>query len=87
MHNHDDDPLHAAEQIGIALQPTQDWVAHADYGIYDEGGIYDKHNMFSPQTNLLYYEPEVWKYPDLPSFAAINGPDGCAAGSQCIQLL
>lgn len=67
-----DNPQQAAKELGIALHPYQDWVAHGDYGFYDEGGVYTIHNQYSPQ--------KTWgnpiDYPDDITLDAANGPDG-----------
>jgi len=72
-----DDPEKAAKEMGTALHPLQDWVAHGEYGRYDEGGIYTVHNEYSPQSKTW---GAVTDYPDDPSLDAKNGPDGRAAG-------
>ena len=71
-----DRPGEAAEQLGVALHPYQDWVAHGDYGIYDEGQIWNRHNSCSPQRN--FGDPA--DYPDDPTLDAVNGPQGRPAG-------
>lgn len=75
-----DDPLTAARQLGTALHPYQDWVAHGDYGFTDEGAIWPDgiHNKHSPQAATW---GDVASYPDNPMLDAIGGPNGRPAGS------
>jgi hypothetical protein len=70
-----DDPVRAAEQIGIALHPYQDWVAHGDYGFSDPGDIWllGLHNRYSPQATTW---GDVSTYPDNPTLDAVGGPNG-----------
>lgn len=72
-----DDPTMAAAQLGTALHPYQDWVAHGEYGIYDDGNIWETHNWRSPQDETW---GEVTSYPDNVRLDAVNGPDGRPAG-------
>ncbi|HPT16148.1 MAG TPA: RHS repeat-associated core domain-containing protein, partial [Kiritimatiellia bacterium] len=72
-----DDPLTAANQLGTALHPYQDWVAHGEYGMYDKGGIYSPHNWQSPQARTW---GNVSDYPDNVRLDAVNGPNGRPAG-------
>ncbi|MCE9616133.1 MAG: hypothetical protein K8T26_17815 [Lentisphaerae bacterium] len=72
-----DDPATAAKELGTALHPYQDWVAHGEYGLYDEGAVYTVHNKFSPQTPTW---GDVTDYPDNVGLDAIRGPDGRPAG-------
>ena len=77
IHKFETRPETAAEQLGFALHPLQDWVAHGDYGIWDDDNIFVYHNYYSPQDNLY---GEVTDFPDDPLLDAINGPDGRPAG-------
>ena len=72
-----DDPVTAATQLGTALHPYQDWVAHGEYGIHDDGRVLDRHNSRSPQATTW---GEVWRYPDNVRLDAVNGPIGRPAG-------
>ena len=72
-----DDPINAAAQLGTALHPYQDWVAHGEYGIYDDGEIFDRHNSRSTQAETW---GEKWRYPDNVRLDAVNGPNGRPAG-------
>lgn len=47
-----DDPDGAAEHLGKALHPQQDWVAHGDFGTRATHGVWIWHNYYSPQTSL-----------------------------------
>ena len=80
IHQYPESPEAAAVNIGIALHALQDWVAHGDYAIYDNGNIWTVHNACSPQTNLLNFYGKPGNYPDNPSLDAVNGIDGRAAG-------
>ena len=71
-----DNPEKAAKELGTALHPYQDWVAHGDYGIYDKGEIWDRHNSFSPQKDF----GNPYDYPDDPTLDAKGSPDGRPAG-------
>jgi len=74
-HRYVDVPEDAADQLGIALHPIQDWVAHGDLN----AGAFDTtkfHNMDSPQTDF----GTNWKLPDRTDLDAVNGPEGRPAG-------
>jgi hypothetical protein len=71
-----DEPEEAAEQLGVALHACQDYVAHGDYAIHDDGQIWTRHNSCSPQTE--FGNPAL--YPDDPTLDAVNGPGGRPAG-------
>lgn len=71
-----DDPDTAVEELGIALHPYQDWVAHGEYGIYNDGQIWSIHNAGSPQRT--WGDPS--NYPDMTQLDAVQGPGGRAAG-------
>ena len=70
-----DDPEEAAGELGTALHPRQDWVAHGDYGFTDDGAIWfdGVHNKNSPQAKTW---GDVSHYPDNPQLDAVGGPDG-----------
>lgn len=72
-----DDPITAATQLGTALHPYQDWVAHGDYGMFDKGGLYSPHNWQSDQPTTW---GKVHEYPDNVRLDAENGPNGRPAG-------
>jgi hypothetical protein len=71
-----DDPKTAAKQLGTALHPYQDWVAHGEYGIYDDGNVWSTHNSLSPQKTL----GDPSHYPDDVGLDAVGGPNGRPAG-------
>lgn len=73
--NPKDDPITAARQLGTALHPYQDWVAHGDYGFTDDGAIWFDgiHNKHSPQATTW---GDVSSYPDNPMLDAVGGPNG-----------
>ncbi|NLH15395.1 MAG: hypothetical protein GX455_02340 [Phycisphaerae bacterium] len=75
-----DDPMQAAEQLGTALHPYQDWVAHGDYFIGQQ--ITYIHNSHSPQRE--FGNPS--KYPDNPYLDAIGSPDGRPAGNALLII-
>jgi RHS repeat-associated protein len=72
-----DDPITAAKELGTALHPYQDWVAHGDFAL---GGTTVIHNSHSPQTPLPG-KPDLSSYPDDPELDAIGSPDGRPAGA------
>ena len=88
---HNDDPDEAAKQLGTALHPLQDWVAHGDYGRTDDvynGGTWIVHNSPSPQTSLFAEgKTDVSNYPDDPELDALYGPDGRPAGPAILYTL
>ena len=47
-----DDPQKAVENLGTALHPLQDWVAHGDFGVKNKGSVWIYHNFYSEQTSL-----------------------------------
>ena len=47
-----DDPKEAARQLGTALHPLQDWVAHGDFFITWAGPVTAAHNMYSRQRGV-----------------------------------
>jgi RHS repeat-associated protein len=70
-------PESAAEQLGVALHSYQDWVAHGDYAIENEGEVWTRHNSGSPQR--AFGAP--YHYPDNPSLDAVGGWSGRPAGT------
>lgn len=66
-----DEPQEAAVQLGTALHPLQDWVAHGDYFIRVDL-IRWFHNTCSPQRN--FGDPSG--YPDNPDLDDANSFDG-----------
>jgi hypothetical protein len=77
-----DDPQEAALQLGTALHPLQDWVAHGDFFIRWDGPITAFHNAYSTQNDL---GEATWRAPDDPALDAVGPhgemePDGRAAG-------
>ncbi len=76
--NDQEDPKTAAKELGTALHPYQDWVAHGDYGKYDEGHVFTIHNQYSPEKYNDWGNPIG--YPDNVNLDAVNGPNGRPAG-------
>lgn len=72
-----DDPDTAVKELGTALHPLQDWVAHGEYGYHTTGNIWRVHNSLSPQT----YFGDQSSYPDDITLDAIGSSDGRAAGA------
>ena len=70
-------PSLAAQELGTALHPLQDWVAHGDYGMSSLSTIFWIHNTFSPQKEFGENED----YPDRLDLDAIGSPDGRPAGA------
>jgi hypothetical protein len=75
-----DMPAEAAKNVGRALHPYQDWVAHGDYFEHMRY-VESIHNQYSPQWE--FGSPS--DYPDNPALDAIESPDGRPAG-QAIRL-
>lgn len=73
-----DDGVKAAVELGTALHPYQDWVAHGDYGKYNEDEIWTPHNQFSPQKDFGWDPSD---YPDNVCLDAVKGPNGRPAGA------
>ena len=73
-----DNPILAANQLGVSLHPLQDWVAHGDYFV-KYALILEIHNASSPSKYNLYGSPS--DYPDAPNLDAVGSPDGRAAGA------
>ncbi len=69
-----DDWDNAVKQMGLALHPMQDWVAHGDF----YGAV--PHNMFSPQS-MLGGPAEKIAAVDNEGYDAKDGPDGRPAGT------
>lgn len=63
-------------QLGTALHPLQDWVAHGEFGMHMDS-IYVVHNSFSPQKEF----GSPGDYPDMTWLDAVGSPDGRAAGA------
>jgi RHS repeat-associated protein len=70
-----DDPLKAVNELGTALHPLQDWVAHADYFVDKTIPRRVIHNAGSPQTA---FGPSPSKYPDDWLLDVDGSPDGRA---------
>ncbi|MCX8155666.1 MAG: RHS repeat-associated core domain-containing protein, partial [Verrucomicrobiae bacterium] len=69
-----DDPKKAAKELGTALHPAQDWVAHADHNKRRLGSfnnLSDRHNNSSPVKG-------AWKFPDDPDLDVKGSADGRA---------
>ena len=80
-----DDPKKAAEELGTALHPLQDWVAHGDFSIKWGGPITAVHNAYSLQKDIPYGVP-AFRAPDDTRLDAVGpdgtmDPDGRAAGA------
>ena len=73
-----DDPKEAAYQLGTALHPLQDWVAHGDYFIKWEGPVTSVHNAFTLQ-NYIPLGIGATDAPDDVKLDAVGGPDGTPA--------
>jgi hypothetical protein len=76
-----DDPKEAARQLGTALHPLQDWVAHGDFFSKWAGPITAVHNMYSLQSGV-----NKTKVVDDVNYDAVLpdgsiAPDGRAAGA------
>ncbi|MCX6885496.1 MAG: RHS repeat-associated core domain-containing protein, partial [Verrucomicrobia bacterium] len=72
-----DDPKKAAKELGTALHPAQDWVAHADHNKRRLGSfnnLSDKHNNSSPVKG-------AWKFPDDPNLDVKGSAEGRATMS------
>jgi len=76
-----DDPEEAARQLGTALHPLQDWVAHGDFFIKWVGPVTAGHNMYSKQSgvNKTKVVDDVDYDAVLPDGSI--APDGRAAGA------
>jgi hypothetical protein len=76
-----DDPKEAARQLGTALHPLQDWVAHGDFFIKWVGPVTAAHNMHSlqPGVNKIKVVDDV-KYDAVLPDGSI-APDGRPAGA------
>lgn len=76
-----DDPEEAARQLGTALHPLQDWVAHGDFFSKWTGPITAVHNMYSLQSGVN----KTKVVDDVNYDAVLPGggiaPDGRAAGA------
>jgi RHS repeat-associated protein len=83
-----DDPDVAVTQLGLALHPLQDWVAHGDHFKHNTGQIYDplRHNGRSLQNNLRRQYGHPMHYPDDPRLDALGSPDGRPAGIAIITV-
>ncbi len=86
----DGKPVDAAQHLGIALHPLQDYYAHGDYGIFDtlpNGGLWTTHNKYGPVLAGAAGEP--WQYPDDISLDAVGGPRpaGAAIKTKIITIL
>ncbi len=71
-------PEMAAKQLGIAIHPLQDWVAHGDYAYMDEGAVLTWHNKYSPQRE---FGNDPAAYPDDPTLDSVGELDGRPSGS------
>ena len=76
-----DDPEEAARQLGTALHPLQDWVAHGDFFSKWVGPVTAVHNMYSLQSGV-----DKTKVVDDVNYDAVLpdgtiAPDGRAAGA------
>jgi RHS repeat-associated protein len=75
-----DVPALAALNLGMALHPQQDWVAHGEYGI-TSWPLALWHNAAS--TQIAYGPPNA--YPDRPDLDAVGGPRGRPAGPAMVD--
>lgn len=76
----EDDPTIAVKELGLALHPLQDWVAHADYSKNVVGYIATIHNTGGPVSAAARGIP-VTEYPDTWFLDVSGATDGRAAGS------
>ncbi len=74
-----DDPETAADELGTALHPMQDWVAHGDYNMRNSGPILEIHNSYSPVPPAPGW-PSNAELPDTTYLDAVDGPYGRPAG-------
>ena len=72
-----DSPKEAAIELGKALHPLQDWVAHGDFGLGMHPSVWAIHNMFSPQRDF----GKSSSYPDMTWLDAVGSLDGRPAGA------
>jgi RHS repeat-associated protein len=77
-----DNPEKAAEELGTALHPLQDWVAHGDYAMKNTGNIWLWHNEKSPQWE--FGNPH--NYPDDVTLDVVDSPDGRATSAYIIDV-
>lgn len=70
-------PSDSVVQLGTALHPLQDWVAHADHGMREIIDLHYPHNGKSPQGDPL----AVIGYPDDTNLDARGSADGRAVES------
>ncbi len=75
-----DMPFTAARELGTALHPYQDMIAHGDYGLHNTGDIWIHHNSQSPQDEF----GPPGNYPDDFTLDAVGGPSGIPAGNAII---
>ena len=86
-----DDPINAARELGKALHPLQDWVAHGDFGSRRQlnNRIWIPHNMYSPQSGLNSREERynIVDNPGFDSFGDFGRPSGRAIRYREIPIL
>jgi len=75
-----DNPDEAIKQMGLSLHPLQDWVAHGEYAIHNDGKIYTRHNK-GGAASVGGMNRDVTDYPDARDLDAVGGYRGRAAGS------
>jgi RHS repeat-associated protein len=78
----------AAKNLGVALHPRQDIIAHGDYFKYVKGDIYDldAHNGRSPQKDFINsFGGKTSDYPDNPFLDAKRGSNGIPKGAALIN--
>ncbi len=73
-----DKPWDAATELGTALHPLQDYVAHGDFGRNQGRAVIIIHNAQSPQRE---FGNDPTAYPDDDTLDAQNGPDGRPSGA------
>jgi hypothetical protein len=66
-----DEAVRSSEAVGASLHPLQDWVAHGDYGIRNNGNVWVKHNDGGPLVSGV--SGDAWKYPDMITLDAVGG--------------
>ncbi|WP_276739474.1 RHS repeat domain-containing protein [Victivallis vadensis] len=80
-HRYDKNHEKAGQELGSALHPLQDWVAHGEYEVTHPGPITSIHNEYSTQREF----GSPGDYPDLYFLDVKNSPDGRATQNTITQ--
>ena len=80
-HRYDKNHEKAGQELGSALHPLQDWVAHGEYEVTHPGPITSIHNEYSTQREF----GSPGDYPDLYFLDVKNSPDGRATPNTITQ--